>query len=612
MGNLYVAVGAGGTILTSVNGSQWTAQVSGTQASLYSIAASPQRFVAVGNISSPFTAQAEQRVILTSTNGTAWTLSTLATASLLNTVAWTGSQFVIAGGSGALYTSPDGLAWTKRETGTTTTLNEVASTENRIVIGGNSSLLLTSSNAVTWDAGSIGEGAFSTISALVWTGTGFFALATTLRYSPDGTTWTTKSRPSNWNSLAWTGSRLIASGISGASGRIFHSTDGVLWDTVPVPENVALTVHKAGNLVFAFGPGGAILTSPDGIAWTVRRTSNPVTTLQNVIWTGTQFVAVGYGGLIVTSPDGSAWTQRTSGVTGSLNGVAWTGSQLVAVGATGTTVLNSTSLVLTSPDGITWTQRNAGSNSILYSVSAKGGLIAAVGDSNTVLTSPDGISWTRRDVPSNGGYLRSITTNGSLFVAVGRLGTVLTSSDGITWTGDDHTPAMTPENPNLATDLQYVAWLNNEFIAKGGKIYRSPDGTLWTEDTTVISAAFPTATQAWNGVQYISVGTGGLILNSSQIPTTPATVRTERLRVRVDGLNLRITGGSVLFAEIPASLRGAPARATIRSLSGEKRLEAPVWETAFSLDLGPLPRGVYVLELRNARGRATRAFALSK
>src|SRR5688500_19058323 len=86
--------------------------------------------------------------------------------------------------------------------------------------------------------------------------------------------------------------------------------------------------------------------------WTCR---NPLPTsnhLLGVVNTGTQFVAVGQAGVILTSPNGVDWTTRKSGTTIPLYSVTWTGTQLVSGGYGGD--------FFTSPDGITWTTRKTG------------------------------------------------------------------------------------------------------------------------------------------------------------------------------------------------------------------------------------------------------------
>jgi hypothetical protein len=90
------------------------------------------------------------------------------------------------------------------------------------------------------------------------------------------------------------------------------------------------------------------LAQAQGTSWTLR---NPLPTnefLQAVAWSGTQLAAVGQNGAVLTSPNGVAWTVRSSGTTLAMTGVVWTGSQFVAVGDGGS--------IRTSTDGVAWSR----------------------------------------------------------------------------------------------------------------------------------------------------------------------------------------------------------------------------------------------------------------
>jgi hypothetical protein len=83
-------------------------------------------------------------------------------------------------------------------------------------------------------------------------------------------------------------------------------------------------------------------------------------------------VAVGSRGIILTSPDGVNWTVRTSGTSDG----AWPTGLFVAVGQTSSPP--RTELDAERPlHGVTY-------------------VFVAVGPYGTILTSPDGVSWTRR------------------------------------------------------------------------------------------------------------------------------------------------------------------------------------------------------------------------
>jgi hypothetical protein len=101
----------------------------------------------------------------------------------------------------------------------------------------------------------------------------------------------------------------------------------------PLPQGNNLSGVAYGNGTFvAVGELGTILTSPDGVTWTIR-TSGTSAYLSGVAYGNGTFVAVGELGTILTSPDGVTWTIRTSGTTYSLNGVAYGNGTFVAVGS---------------------------------------------------------------------------------------------------------------------------------------------------------------------------------------------------------------------------------------------------------------------------------------
>jgi len=79
-------VGAGGTILTSTDGTTWTLQTSGTP--LNGVTYGGGKFAAVGN----------SGTILTSTDGTTWTAQTSGTTNQLNGVTYGNGRFVAVGG----------------------------------------------------------------------------------------------------------------------------------------------------------------------------------------------------------------------------------------------------------------------------------------------------------------------------------------------------------------------------------------------------------------------------------------------------------------------------------------------------------------------------------
>ncbi|KOX88937.1 hypothetical protein BVI061214_02360 [Thermus aquaticus] len=166
---------------------------------------------------------------------------------------------------------------------------------------------------------------------------------------------------------------------------VHTKANGVLGiDVNADPYHLALAVvGKDGNLIRhltlslvdadnASGSG-----SGAGTTWTLR---NPGNTLFGVTYGKGLFVAVGAKGTILTSRDGVSWTLRNSGTSRDLFGVAYGNGRFVVVGEDGT--------ILTSPDGVSWTARTSGTSKLLNGVTYGNGTFVAVGDYGTILTSP--------------------------------------------------------------------------------------------------------------------------------------------------------------------------------------------------------------------------------
>ena len=181
---------------------------------------------------------------------------------------------------------------------------------------------------------------------------------------------------------------------------------------------------------------GSVAVSEDGIAWTSHKMGNSPAGIyrhaQGAIWDGTQFLVAGeeysftapaaWKGAIFTSPAAVAgtWTRRTlSGPL--LNGIARGAGIYVAVGMGGN--------IVRSTNGTIWTTVTSGTTKSLKSVAYGAGKFVAVGHTGGV----------------TGGVI------------------VLTSSDGLTWTDTTSGVGLLSNN----SDLRYVNWMNDRFIASG-------------------------------------------------------------------------------------------------------------------------------------------------
>lgn len=255
---------------------------------------------------------------------------------------------------------------------------------------------------------------------------------------------------------------------------------------------VVVGTQKAGADVYR------VMTSPDGITWTMRAAAS-VNDWQSVKWAPalSLFVAVGLSGAVMTSPDGVTWTSRTASEANHWIDLAWSPSlgRLVAVAASGT------HRVMTSPDGVTWTNRTVSLDtweSVIWCASIGRFVAAAVtGTPYHTMYSSDGIAWT--DVADPFG-IDSMNERGliwsedlGLAVAIMRSNNnvLWTSPDGITWTaGTVPTTAGNVANRPVwrggCVGTAQIVIVGEQGYQDPGfedpnQILASPDGFAWSE-----------------------------------------------------------------------------------------------------------------------------------
>ena len=216
--------------------------------------------------------------------------------------------------------------------------------------------------------------------------------------------------------------------VVGAGGTILTATDGTAWVARASPTNALFRGVAYGNGVYvACGDNGALVRSTNGITWNVVA-SGTTKSLQGVGFgkdfvTGdgagaplepALFVVVGEEGLLMTSADGLTWTLRTSGTTVWLSDVMYGNGYYVAVGNT---------RILRSADGISWSFVT--NNTYFYRVSSCAGMFQAVGSGGAIWTSADGLAWTA-ETSNTTNDLRGISYVNDQFAAVGFNGAILT------------------------------------------------------------------------------------------------------------------------------------------------------------------------------------------
>lgn len=266
----------------------------------------------------------------------------------------------------------------------------------------------------------------------------------------------------------------------GPAAAIASSSDGRTFTARSAPTGFATDLHAVAAFtaslnnpsapntkIVAVGAGGASITSPDGVTWTVGTAFDAAQPAWRAIATyGGTFIAVGDGGAIATTTDGVTWTARTSNTSADLTGIACASDRCIAVGAGGT--------IVTSTDaGATWSAATLAGAPALRRI--------AYGNFN-----------------NNAG---STTTSINTFVAVGDGGFAAYSSDGGTnWT------AVTVAGAGNLTGIGYTT----QFVAVdgAGNAFASVDGQSWSAATA--TGITGVRALAGTGFGYVAVGTGGV------------------------------------------------------------------------------------------------------
>lgn len=216
----FIAVGSDGTIITSADGSAWTARTSGTLARLRAAAYKPGIAIVVG----------EAGTVLTSADGSTWSSVTSGISDGLRGAASNGSVFVAVGGqtAGRVFTSADGSSWSEVTLGFAAgKLRGVVYNGSQFVAVGAGGTILTSSDGLSWTDRTSG-GITERLDGVVWTGTYFFILTQSgkLHQSSDGVSWgaaTDSNAPAWAEGMAWSSGRVV---FVGANGRIRTSDNG--------------------------------------------------------------------------------------------------------------------------------------------------------------------------------------------------------------------------------------------------------------------------------------------------------------------------------------------------------------------------------------------------
>ncbi|MGB8259281.1 MAG: chitobiase/beta-hexosaminidase C-terminal domain-containing protein [Terracidiphilus sp.] len=297
-GSMLVAVGSGGTILTSTNcGSTWKAQSSGAKSTLTAVIWSGTQFAAVGM----------GGTIVTSPNGTAWTVRASGTVWPLQGVTWSGSLFVAVGISGTVVTSGDGITWTLQASGIDDSLQSVAWSGTQFVAVADAGFIATSPDGKHWS--SYLSSTYNQLMGVAWSAQKKMFVAVgwggIILTSPSGNqgTWTTQTSGTQYNlkAVSWSGQQFVAIGTGNV---VLTSPDGIAWKVQPGAPEYGVVVHFTGGPASAFsGPLGGLQMSAPTIATLAISGGTP--------YGGATFAGY-YGDLTIFAPTPTGWTATDS------------------------------------------------------------------------------------------------------------------------------------------------------------------------------------------------------------------------------------------------------------------------------------------------------------
>ncbi|MBI2927510.1 MAG: hypothetical protein HYY24_17580 [Verrucomicrobia bacterium] len=526
----YVAVGEGGSVLTSADAFHWDFA--------YPVAVD---FSSITFANGLFVAVAGPR-IFTSPDDYAWSERSSDTSQPLSSVTYGGGKFVAVGGESlaTVSTSADGTTWSAQSLGVARRLRSVAFGNGRFVAVGESDALCTSADGLAWTPAGSGASGFSFQSPpsffgvsygngrFVVVGAGSYRLIGAVLLSlisVDGTNWQASllpyegslpGQPGSFSAVAFGENRFVATmGSCGMPGMIrpWSSVDGVSWQpsVTPLPFSPMGFVSYVGAKFLAGGGDETatcpscepmwLIASADGSSWTnsLRPRVETLLDLQAAAYGKGRFVVAGApkAGVappvpFLTSTDGANWLPVDWTITEPVSRLMYVEDRFVGVAGTS---------ILTSPDGLTWSQQEHVSSAPLEGLDFDR-IYVAVGEQGTILTADAAFGQWQSRSSGTVKNLHSVAHGNSHFVAVGDTGTVAISQGGVEW---DSFGLGIPEA------LRDIAFGNGLFVVAGdGGILSSPDGFDWSIRQT----------GTWSGVTFsrglfVAANSEGLIAHSA-------------------------------------------------------------------------------------------------
>lgn len=322
--------------------------------------------------------------------GNTWSLVNNQRGFVFRAVTHNGSLLVAVGDEGILWTSTDGFNWTAQTSNGKATFAVMY--KSKFVAVGSRGYIITSSDGINWveRANPATDGLWG-----VTYGDGKYVVVGnggTIMTSTDGNSWTKRNSPtsSDLKDVVYGGSQFVA---VGGGGTVLTSPDGISWTQRPSLADGLRSVAYGGGVYVAGGRDLRIYRSTDGISWSLKYSGTGSYYVQDLVYTGSNFVGVGTKGFAANSSDGSSWSVRNSKATSTLMGVTYFDEKVIACGLSGYFTVSlcnpgaaSPLLVVASPNG--GEEYNRGSLETI-----KWGSFGTVGNVKLEYTTNNGNSW---------------------------------------------------------------------------------------------------------------------------------------------------------------------------------------------------------------------------
>jgi hypothetical protein len=433
-GTFLATTAFAGFTLVSTNGTDWTR---GTGLSSLKVTYGNGLFIGVGF----------NGMIQTSPDSVKWTTRrppAILQEPLYDVIAFKG-RFIAVGNNGTLLTSSDGIQWTQQAMRTTDAFFSITRNDDLVVIGGGQretgqSSILTSNDGTTWER-RVSPSSFP-IGRIGYGGGLFVALnGSEILTSPDGQRWRATGAQIALRGIVFGNDQFVAVGDNGT---ILTSNDGAVWAEQSNPATTHLNaVEFANGTYVAVGAGGTILSSSNATHW-AERASGTSLNLSGIAFGNGLFAAVGgrsvpldgssriTEGVVVTSRDGVSWTVRSSTQgEGAPLDVAYSQGQFVSVGDLWVKVgtLGFANYTLNSADGVAWSRASfpVAPSAFPKVVFGKNMFVALDSFNGGLAVSSNG--WTQTSL---GTTVFGLSFGNDTFVATGS-GAVFSSTNGFIW-----------------------------------------------------------------------------------------------------------------------------------------------------------------------------------